>query len=170
MTLSASTSTASAPQSFIARQATERVAPPGTTRVQARVLIADDHMIMRHSVSRLLSLELGLKVVGEAVNGQEAVRLARALRPDIVIMDINMPVMNGIEATFLIMEEHPDTMVVGFSSVTENHIRNAMLGAGAVDLLDKGTAACSLLPAILQLWAERVFMKGTTEFKKAREA
>jgi len=110
---------------------------------------------MRCSVSRLIGLETGLEVVGEAVNGQDAVTLTRSLRPDIVIMDINMPVMDGIEATILIMKECPDTLVVGFSSSDEQNSRGRMLKAGAVDLLDKCESASALAPTLHRLWDTR---------------
>jgi len=130
-------------------------ASPTATKHRARILIADDNAIMRYSVSKLIGLEAGLVVVGEAVNGQDAVSLARSLRPDIVIMDINMPLMDGIEATTLIKAEQPDTLVVGFSLSDEHDVRTRMLKAGAVDLLDKCESAKTLVPTLHRLWAER---------------
>ena len=132
-----------------------KTAPPSAARGRARIIIADDSTFMRYSVTRLIGLETGLEVVGQAVNGQDAVTLARALRPDIVIMDVNMPLMDGVEATGLIMAELPDTLVVGFSSSDEQTIRTRMLKAGAVDLLDKCEPASTLVPTLHRLWAER---------------
>lgn len=132
-----------------------KTAPPAAAKGRARILIADDSTFMRHSVSRLIGLETGLEVVGEAVNGQDAVILARSLRPDIVIMDVNMPLMDGVEATVLIMKEWPGTLVVGFSSSDEQNIRVRMLKAGAVELLDKCEPISTLLPTLHRLWAER---------------
>jgi len=129
--------------------------PPACAKGRTRILIADDDKVMRGFVSRLISKETGLEVVGEAVNGQDAVALARALRPDIVLMDITMPLMNGIEATSLITAEWPGMMVVGLSSLTEDHIKDQMLNAGAIDLLDKSESACILVPSLNRLWAER---------------
>ncbi len=118
-------------------------------------MIADDSMFMRYGLVRMLSQEVGLEVVGEAVNGQDAVTLAQELQPDIIIMDINMPLMDGIEATFLIMKDRPDTLVVGFSSCGEHGIRARMLKAGAVDLIDKGEAASTLVRTLHCLWDAR---------------
>lgn len=132
-----------------------KTALPAAARGRARIMIADDSTLMRHSVSRLIGLETGLEVVGEADNGQDAVTLARSLRPDIVIMDVNMPVMDGIEATGLIMAERPDTLVVGFSSSDEHGIRARMLNAGAVDLLDKCEPVSTLVPTLHRLWDAR---------------
>jgi len=132
-----------------------KTAPPDAAKNRARILIADDNTFMRYSVSQLIGLEAGLEVVGEAVNGEDAVSLARSLRPDIVIMDINMPLMGGIEATVLIKAEQPKTQVVGFSLSGEHDIRTRMLKAGAVDLLDKGESASKLVPTLHRLWAER---------------
>ena len=94
-----------------------KMAPPVAAKGRARIMIADDNKYVRNGVSQLIGLETGLEIVGEAVNGQDAVTLARSLRPDIVIMDINMPVMDGIEATVLIKAERPDTLVVGSTPV-----------------------------------------------------
>jgi YesN/AraC family two-component response regulator len=88
-------------------------------------MTADDSTFIRHCVTQRIGLETGLEaglaVVGEAVNGQDAFTLARKLRPDIVIMDVNMPLMDGIEATFLITEMWPDTLMVGFSASSEQN-------------------------------------------------
>ena len=132
-----------------------KTAPPVFAKVRARVMVADDNKYIRKGVSRLIGLEKGLEFVGEAVNGQDAVTLARSLRPDIVIMDVNMPVMGGIEATVLIMAERPDTLVVGFSSSDRLDVRARMLKAGAVDLLDKCGPCSALITALQRLWAER---------------
>ena len=73
-----------------------------------RVIIADDHALLRQGLCRILELEEDIQVVAQAADGEEAVRLAREIRPDVVLMDINMPGMNGIEATRLIKEIDPE--------------------------------------------------------------
>ena len=77
-----------------------------------RVLIVDDHRIMRQGLRHVCELAGGLTVVGEAQDGQEAVRLARQLRPDVILMDINMPVLDGVQATRLIVEANPSARVI----------------------------------------------------------
>lgn len=130
-------------------------APSPTAKGMARILIVDDDSLLRQSVSRLLALEPGLEVIGEAFNGKDAVALVRSLRPDFVIMDVWMPRMDGVEATFLITEKWPDTRVVGIASSFEHNIKAKMLKAGAVDLLDKGESVTTLVPTLRRLWAER---------------
>ncbi len=129
-----------------------KTCPPMSARSRARVLIVDDDRVLRNSVSRLLSTEPDIEVVGEASNGQDAVTRARTLRPDLVVMDIRMPLMDGIEATFLIREEWPDMIVVGFSTFAEKSVKARMMKAGAVELLDKGDAVYSLIPTLHRLW------------------
>ncbi len=128
---------------------------PLTAKGRARILIADDDSLLRQNVSRLLALDPGLEVVGEAQNGGDAVALVRSLRPDFVIMDVRMPRMDGIEATFLITEEWPETLVVGFATSYEHNIKAKMLKAGAVDLLYKDESVTRLVPMLKRLWAER---------------
>jgi DNA-binding NarL/FixJ family response regulator len=81
-----------------------------------------------------------LRIVGEAANGREAVERARRLHPDIVLMDVNMPVMDGVEATRLIKQELPETTVIGLSVNINRHIERAMRDAGAAAYLTKETA------------------------------
>src|SRR4028118_1051086 len=89
-----------------------------------RVLITDDHSVVRQGLRMFLSLDPDIQVVGEASDGREALDMARVLRPDVVLMDLLMPVMAGIEATQLIRKEMPDVEVVALTSVLEE-------GAGA---------------------------------------
>ena len=107
-----------------------------------RVLLADDHTIMRMGLATLLESEPDMSVVGEAENGQVAVRLARELKPDVVIMDLMMPVLSGAEATRLIREENPNVRIVvlttfGSSAELALAVRN---GASATLLKDTETA------------------------------
>lgn len=111
---------------------------------RARVLVADDHEMVRAGLSNLLSQDPCLEVVGEARNGWEAVTLARQLRPDVIVMDIKMPEMDGIEATRIIRAEFPGVIVIGLSAFGNDGFRPEMLDAGAADLLDKAEASATL--------------------------
>ena len=122
---------------------------------RARVLVADDHDLVRDGVVNVLSLDRHLEVVGEAKNGREAVELARKLRPDVIVMDIRMPEMDGIEATRLIRSELPGVIVVGITAFSDQGFRSAMLDAGAADLLDKADAGERLTDRIAECLAGR---------------
>jgi DNA-binding NarL/FixJ family response regulator len=96
-----------------------------------RVLIADDHVALRRSLIRALQTETGMEVVGEAGDGGMAVELAKTLNPDIVIMDIVMPLVNGIDATRQIVHDCPHTLVIGLSVHTSRAYATRMFKAGA---------------------------------------
>jgi DNA-binding NarL/FixJ family response regulator len=113
-----------------------------------RVLIADDHEVVRAGLSTFLSLDPELEVVGEAADGAEAVRLAHQLRPDVVVMDLLMPEMDGITATRIIRGELPDTEVVALTSVLEDASVVGAMRAGAIGYLLKDTKAQELRRAI----------------------
>lgn len=115
-----------------------------------RVLLVDDHFLVRQELRKYLSHHLDIELVGEATNGEEAVKLTDLLKPDVVVMDINMPRMNGIEATGSIMRKHPRLQVIGLSFYVGNGNREAFLDAGACLLLEKGTAHEHLPHAIYQ--------------------
>jgi DNA-binding NarL/FixJ family response regulator len=112
------------------------------------VLIADDHAMVRQGLRSVLEGFSDVSVIGEASNGQEAVDLAEQLKPSAVIMDINMPRMNGIEATAKIKTRYPDMVVIGMSvnASVDNH--DAMRTAGASMLLTKEAAVDQLYGAI----------------------
>ncbi|MBI4772571.1 MAG: response regulator [Deltaproteobacteria bacterium] len=113
-----------------------------------RVLIADDHAIFRDGIARLLNRERDIQVVAEAGSGREAVELARKTAPDLILMDISMPEVNGIEATRIICRESPDIRIIGFSMYEDEERSLAILKAGAVGHKTKGCAASDLLEAI----------------------
>jgi CheY-like chemotaxis protein len=132
-----------------------RLEPPlstGQARVNGpcRVLIADDHAMVRQGLRSVLEGFSDVSVIGEASNGQEALDLAEQLKPSAVIMDINMPCMNGIEATAKIKTRYPDMVVIGMSvnASVDNH--DAMRTAGASLLLTKEAAVDQLYGAIQQ--------------------
>lgn len=113
-----------------------------------RVVLADDHHIIRQGIASLLRMAPDLEVVGEASNGEQAVALTRSLRPDVVIMDISMPVMNGIDATRAIKGQSPEVHVVGLSMHTEGEMSSAILAAGAAAYVMKGGPPEALINAI----------------------
>lgn len=121
-----------------------------------RVLIADDHRVVREGLRLLLALDPEIEVVGEAVNGEEAVRLAHELRPDLVLMDLQMPVMDGIAATAAIRREAPDTEVLVLTSVLQDASVVAAVRAGAIGYLHKDTEGDELRRAIVAAAAGQV--------------
>jgi NarL family two-component system response regulator LiaR len=121
-----------------------------------RILIADDHKVVRQGLRMFLALDPELDVVGEAENGAQAVELAGSLAPDVVLMDILMPVMGGIEAIGIIRTRHPATEVVAMTSVLENAAVVGAVRAGAIGYLLKTTDADALCSAIRAAAAGRV--------------
>ena len=113
-----------------------------------RILVVDDHALVRRGLVTMLRKEPDLLVVGEATNGQEAVERNRALIPDVILMDIGMPVLNGIDATRAIHAEYPAVRVIGLSMFEESEQSEAMRAAGAVAYVSKSDAAEALLAAI----------------------
>jgi len=113
-----------------------------------RILLADDHIVMRTGLRSLLERQPNLEVVGESENGREIVDLVTSLKPDVVVMDVGMPVLNGIEATKTIVTQHPTTAVVILSMhVDESYVMRA-LKAGARGYLLKDSAPADLISAI----------------------
>ena len=113
-----------------------------------RVLLVDDHAMVRQGLRAVLESYEDMDVVGEAVDGQDAIRLAEQLRPGIVVMDINMPKMNGIEATREMTTRYPDVAVIGLSVNAGDDNHDAMTKAGALRLMTKEAAVEELYGAI----------------------
>ena len=113
-----------------------------------RILIADDHQPFRQSVRQVCELAGGFEVIGEAENGYEAVELAHRLQPDVILMDIEMPIMDGVEATGLIVAQNPTTRVIALTATWEDAGALNMLKAGAYGYLIKRTQDGDLVEAI----------------------
>jgi DNA-binding NarL/FixJ family response regulator len=111
-------------------------------------LLADDHKIIRDGLKTLIEKEAGMEVIAEAENGRKTVRLAQKLHPNVVIMDVTMPDMNGIDATRKIMEETPGVRVIGLSMHSDRRYVLGMLEAGACGYLLKDCAFEELATAI----------------------
>jgi DNA-binding NarL/FixJ family response regulator len=112
------------------------------------ILLAEDHVITREGIRKLLEDEPGFVVVGETGNGNEAVRLADELKPDIIIMDIAMPVLNGIEATKHIKTAHPGIAILILSAYNDDEYVFALLKAGAAGYLMKNVSGDELINAV----------------------
>jgi DNA-binding NarL/FixJ family response regulator len=126
--------------------------------MKTRVLLVDDHMIIRQGLRTLMEKHDDLVVVAEAEDGAEAIREAAALRPDIVIIDISMPRINGVDATRRIIREHPDVRVIALSIHSERRFVVNMLSAGASAYLRKDFAAEELVAAIECVRAGKIFL------------
>lgn len=123
-----------------------------------RVIIADDHTVMRQGVRMLLTLDPDIEVVGEAGNGQEAVELARRLQPDVVLMDLLMPVMDGLTAITLIRRDLPQTEIVALTSVLEDNLVVDVVRAGAIGYLLKDASGEEVIRAVKAAAAGQVHL------------
>jgi DNA-binding NarL/FixJ family response regulator len=123
-----------------------------------RVILVDDHTIIRDGVRALLSEQEGLEVVGEAGNGQELLEMLAHTPADVVLMDINMPVMDGVEATRLLQEEHPQVRVLALSMLDHEEYVNRMFEAGAVGYVLKNAGKLEIVYAIRTVAQGRQFL------------
>jgi DNA-binding NarL/FixJ family response regulator len=113
-----------------------------------KILLVDDHRMFRQSVGKILSMEETLVVVGEASNGLEVLELLESTKPDIILMDISMPVMDGIEATRRIMEKYSSIKIIALTSYCDEAYYFSMLEAGAKGFVLKSGSINDLLTAI----------------------
>ena len=123
-----------------------------------RILLAEDSQLMRDGLAALLLQEPGMDLVGQASDGAECVSLARKLRPNVVIMDLAMPRLNGIEATLRILEEAPQTKVICLSVHDEQRLVSAVIDAGASGYLVKDCAFKELAQAVNTVVANQVYI------------
>jgi DNA-binding NarL/FixJ family response regulator len=122
-----------------------------TSPKQITVLLAEDHSVVRQGLCALLNADGHFKMVGEAKTGREAVEKAQALRPDVILMDIAMPVLNGLEATRQILVANPAAKVIILSAHSDDEYIERMNAVGAVGFLEKQTSADVLTKAIREV-------------------
>jgi NarL family two-component system response regulator LiaR len=134
-----------------------------------RILVADDHGVVRQGLKMYLELDPELEIVGEAVDGAQALQLARELKPDVVLMDLLMPVMDGIAATRAIRSQLPDVEVIALTSVLEDGAVFAAMRAGAVGYLLKDTNARALCQAVKAAAAGQVQLSPQVAERLIRE-
>lgn len=121
-----------------------------------RIVLVDDHLVMRQGLAGLLRLESDFEIVGEASDGVAAIELVRELRPDVILMDVNMPGMDGIEATRIIHQELPGIRVIGLSMFPANEQAVPMREAGAVDYVTKSGPSGTVIDAIRKCVRSRI--------------
>ncbi|WP_444677432.1 response regulator [Halomonas sp. E19] len=118
-----------------------------------KVLVVDDHHLVRTSLAHLLASEEDIAVVGEAASGEEAITLCRKLEPDVVVMDLRMPGIGGLEATRKIMRNHPDVRVLALTGFMEDNFAQRLLEAGACGFISKDTQVPAMVEAIRSVFA-----------------
>ena len=126
--------------------------------MSVQILLADDHKIMREGLRALIEKQPGLRVIGEAENGASTVQLSKKLRPDVVIMDIAMPDVNGIDATRQLVSELPNIKVIALSIHANRRFVTEMLEAGASGYVPKQSAFDELLIAIKKVVVNRTYV------------
>lgn len=122
------------------------------------IILADDHTLFREGLVSILNNELGFKVIAQAENGREVLKLTRKLDVDVIIMDIAMPELNGIEATRQILHESPDLKVIALSMHSDRHFVSGMLKAGAKGYLLKDCAGSELIKAVQEVLLDRYYI------------
>ena len=135
-----------------------------------RIVIADDHSVVREGLRTFLGLDRELEIVGEATNGEEAVQLAHRLKPDVVLMDLKMPKLDGVTAIETIRRDLPDTEVIALTSVLDDASVFGALRAGAIGYLLKDTEAEELRRAIKAAAEGQVQLSPQAAFRLVREA
>jgi len=123
-----------------------------------KILVVDDHGILRAGVDLIIGQTEDMEVVGQAANGRESIELAAKLKPDVILMDVSMPELNGISATELILNENPDIKVLALSAHANGHFVKDMLKAGASGYLLKDGLADELVEAVRTVSAGRQYL------------
>src|SRR5881394_3648995 len=132
------------------------------------VLLAEDHQIVREGFRSLLEHESDLEIVGEAETGRQAVQMTRKLRPSVVVMDIAMPLLNGLEATRQIRKDFPETKVLILSAHSDDAYVDQVAALGASGFLVKQTSSHELATAIRKIYGGETFFSPSI-FKRAKD-
>ena len=126
---------------------------------KTQVMLVDDHDVVRTGLRGLLAIEPDLEVIGEATNGFEAIEALRDIRPNVVLMDLTMPVMNGLEATRIISKKYPDCLILALTAHEDKEYFFEMLAAGAKGYITKQAASEELVAAIRSVAAGHVYLQ-----------
>ena len=135
-----------------------------------RILVVDDHEVLRRGLRAVLEAHASWKVVGEAVNGRDAVEMAKQLKPDLIIMDINMPEVNGLEATREILEMAPQTAVLILTIHESEQMVREAVKAGARGFVLKSHASRDLVRAVEALARHETFLPSGPENPSSKAA
>jgi NarL family two-component system response regulator LiaR len=120
-----------------------------------KILVVDDHPVVRDGLKLMISVRVGLEWVGQADNGAEAIQLCSELKPDVVLMDLMMPVMDGIAATKIVRQKYPEIQVVALTTFEDKELVQKALGAGAISYLLKNAAMETITNTIHEASAGR---------------
>jgi len=134
-----------------------------------RVLIVDDHTVVRDGLQALLSVEPGMEVVGSAADGIEAVRLAQELKPDVILLDLVMPRMDGVQAINEIKHNNPAARILVLTSFAENHQVFSAIKSGAMGYIMKDTSADELIHAIRDTYHDKPVLQPEIARKLMRD-
>ncbi len=134
-----------------------------------RVLIVDDHILIREGLRSVLDNQPNIEIVGEASNGEEAVDKAGELNPDVILMDITMPVMNGLQATTIIKEKYPDINILILTIHEDDRYFFKILEAGASGYFIKGGSSAELISALHTVWEGHIFLYHTMAKRLLRD-
>jgi len=127
-----------------------------------RILLADDHAITREGTRRLLETEADLEVIAEAADGEETVRLAQELRPDVVLLDISMPVMNGLDVVRILQATQPETRIVVLTGYDREHYVQGLLHLGIEGYLSKSASYREIVTALRTVGTGRRYIRRDT--------
>lgn len=134
-----------------------------------RILVVDDHAVVRQGLRLFLKVDRDLEIIGEAANGKQAVELAAQLKPDVILMDLLMPIMNGVEAIGIIKQQQPEIEIVALTSVLEDQAVVGAVRAGATGYLLKDTDSPELIRAIHAAAAGQVQLSPQAAARLMRE-